>query len=169
MTIALLSQMQIQLLLLDHFSGENAERISKEFYKLHSTLASLYLYPRCSTLNNVGSSVFKFKVIETSSVYKQLRSLKTAKAIGLDGIPTKPLRDSATVIAPSITSLLNLSLATSSVPNDWKTAIIIPIYKGKSRNDPSNYKPILILSILYKILDIDGERCFLLGGGRGGG
>ncbi|CAB4042484.1 Hypothetical predicted protein, partial [Paramuricea clavata] len=136
------------------FFSRVAERTSKEFYKLHPALTSLSSVPAyILNSSNVGPNVFNFKEIEICNIYNHLRTLKTTKAIGLDGIPAKLLRDSASVIAPSITSLFNLSLSTSTFPSDWKLARIIPIYKGKARNDPSNYRPISILPTLSKILE----------------
>ena len=42
------------------------------------------------------------------------------KATGLDGISARFLKDGASVIAPTVTFLVNLSLSTGIVPCDWK-------------------------------------------------
>ena len=42
------------------------------------------------------------------------------KATGLDGISARFLKDGASVIALTVTFLVNLSLSTGIVPCDWK-------------------------------------------------
>ena len=49
-------------------------------------------------------------------------------------------------------SLFNLILKTGNVPEQWTIGKIKPIYKNKSDSlDPSNYRPITILSCLGKL------------------
>ena len=48
-----------------------------------------------------------------------------------------------------------ISLCSSQVPIDWKRALVTPVYKGKgSKADPSNYRPISIVSVVGKIFEI---------------
>lgn len=41
---------------------------------------------------------------------------------------------------------------TEDIPEDWKTALIHPIYKKGIKNDPNNYRGISLLPVTYKIL-----------------
>ena len=41
----------------------------------------------------------------------------------------------------------------SVVPDEMKTARVIPLYKKNSKLEPDNYRPVFILSILSKILE----------------
>ena len=63
------------------------------------------------------------------------------------------LKSTATVIAPAITALFNLSLTQGKLPKDWKTARVVPIFKSKEKSVSTNYRPISLLSILSKILE----------------
>ena len=86
-------------------------------------------------------------------VLKQLRCLKLKKATGLDGLPARLLKDSAVLIADSVTRLVNLSIKSGTVPSEWKQAKVVPLFKSGNKDDLDNYRPISILPILSKILE----------------
>lgn len=83
----------------------------------------------------------------------QLKSLKSNKAIGLDRISARLLKDAAIVIAPSLSKLLNLSIKLHTFPSIWKCAKVIPLFKSGDRNNATNYRPISILPTLSKLLE----------------
>ena len=51
-------------------------------------------------------------------------------------------------------NLFNLILKEETFPDNAKVSVIIPVYKGGSRKDPGNYRPISLLSPLSKLLEI---------------
>ena len=64
------------------------------------------------------------------------------------------LRETAYLITPSLTYLFNLSLKTCTFPDEWKSAVVCPIFKNRgSRNNPSNYRPVSLLSAVGKTMD----------------
>lgn len=75
------------------------------------------------------------------------------KAIGLDRIPSCLLKDSATVITQSVTFLVNLSLTTETVPNEWKQERVVPLHKSGRRKIMDNYRPISILPVILKLAE----------------
>ena len=99
------------------------------------------------------SERFILQPISERFILKQLRDLKVKKATGLDGIPERFLKDSAVVIAPTVTFLVNLSLSTASVPDERKKARIVPLYKSGGRENMDNYRAISIRPVLSKILE----------------
>ena len=86
-------------------------------------------------------------------VYDLLCSLDTTKSTGLDGVSAVMLKQTAASIAPSLTTLFNLSIASGSFPSDWKCARVTPIFKSSDSSLPNNYRPISILSIASKLLE----------------
>ena len=50
------------------------------------------------------------------------------KAVGLDDIAPRVLRDGAKQLSPLITHIVNLSIESSTVPQDLKLAKVIPLF-----------------------------------------
>ena len=44
-------------------------------------------------------------------------------------------------------------MASESVPDGWKEANVVPVYKGGSRNVATNYRPISLTSQLCKVFE----------------
>ena len=61
-----------------------------------------------------------FQLSSESFVRDAIKRLKPNKAIGLDKISARLLKDSGHTIVPSLTSLFNLSLQTGTFPSVWK-------------------------------------------------
>lgn len=100
--------------------------------------------------NNISFSIPLMKYHELIAI---LTSLDVSKATGLDGITAKVLKSAAQVVCPTLLNIINISITTGVFPNSLKFAKILPIHKGGSKSDPSNYRPIAILSILSKIIE----------------
>ena len=81
----------------------------------------------------------------------------TDKATGPDGIPSRLLKETASVIAPSTCKLFNKSLSTGTVPQGWKEANIVPVFKKGESEYTEKYRPISLLPLMSKVL----ERCVL--------
>ena len=99
----------------------------------------------------VVQNVFSFFLLSETEVCKMLRGLSPRKASGLDDLPARFIRDGAEGIAYPIPYIINLSLKTGVVPDEMKTARVIPLYKKNSKLEPDNYTPVSILSTLSKI------------------
>ena len=81
-----------------------------------------------------------------------LRGLKKSKAPGLDGMRSEAIVLLDYVGERLLLDLLNECFKTKTVPQEWKQALVVNIYKGKgSESDPANYRPISLLNVLYKI------------------
>ena len=58
-----------------------------------------------------------------------LKALNTSKAPGADGVPTEILKTFAEQLAEPIKDIFQTSINTATVPNDWKQANVVPVYK----------------------------------------
>ena len=75
------------------------------------------------------------------------------KATGLDGIPARFVRDSASIIACTLRHVINLSLIQGIVPDDLKSARVVPNIKKNDKTEVGNYRPVSILSIISKVFE----------------
>ena len=86
-------------------------------------------------------------------VLQLLSNLDTTKTNGHDDISAIMLKSTALSIAPIITELFNCSITLGKIPTEWKIARVSPIPKQGNSSNPSDYRPISLLSILSKILE----------------
>ena len=86
-------------------------------------------------------------------IYKQLHSLKANKACGPDDISARMLKEAATQLSPPLYTIFTVSLKSGEIPDDWKRAYVIPIFKGGNKTVVSNYRPVSLTSIDCKVLE----------------
>lgn len=91
--------------------------------------------------------------VREPGVRKLLQNLNCHKAAGPDEIPTRFLHLAADELAPILTRLFQFSLDSSEVPQDWRDANVVPIYKKGDTHIPANYRPVSLTSITCKILE----------------
>ena len=82
-----------------------------------------------------------------------LGNIKTDKSPGPDGIYPRLLRETRDVIAGPLTEIFVSSLDTGQVPEDWRIANVVPLFKKGSRDNPGNYRPVSLTSVVGKLLE----------------
>ena len=96
---------------------------------------------------------FEIPAMTSDIVYSHIRGMSSTKATGLDGIAITLIKLSADIITPHLTGIYNLSIASGVMPNNWKKARVVPIFKSGNANELCNYRPISMLLVLSKILE----------------
>jgi hypothetical protein len=91
--------------------------------------------------------------ITAQKVRQKIKNLKPTGAAGPDGISTKLLQNCVDEISPVLAVIYRKSLATGSVPAEWKTANVVPIFKKGSKAVAGNYRPISLTCISCKIME----------------
>ena len=56
-------------------------------------------------------------------------------------------------MALSLGNIKNLSIKSSTIPEECKIAKLKPIFKKGARTDPKNYRPILLLPLVSKVIE----------------
>jgi hypothetical protein len=103
--------------------------------------------------------------ITAMEVFKAIRKLKMGKAPGEDGILTDILKTAAdavnnsklrgdNTVVDALVLMFNFVFDKGVWPERWGTGIIFPLHKHDSRLDPSNYRPITLLSVVGKLFGV---------------
>ncbi len=93
----------------------------------------------------------KIPPILQSEVEEALNSMKDHKAPGIDEITSDILKQGGEEILQQLTQLFNQISEAQKIPASWKEAKIILLFKKGDKADVKNYRPISLLSHLYKI------------------
>ena len=123
---------------------------------LNAQFQSVYTKEDLSSMPDKGPSPYPSMdniVFNTRGVHKQLSQLNTRKATGPDNISTAILRLAAVELAPVLTKLYQFSHDQGTVPQDWRDAYIVPVFKKGERHQPSNYRPVSLTSVVSKIME----------------
>ena len=91
--------------------------------------------------------------ISIEMVKDKLKKVKVGKSPGPDEIYPIVLNKTKEAIAYPLSVIFQKSLAESRVPGDWKLANVAPIFKKGKRDNPGNYRPVSLTSVVGKIME----------------
>lgn len=94
-----------------------------------------------------------FNLINTNELETVVMNLPVKKGTE-EGISVDVLKIAFCAIKNEFTEIINKSLVMGECPNDWKTSTIVPIPKIKKPIKASDYRPINILAIYEKVLEL---------------
>ena len=95
------------------------------------------------------------KPFDKTEIRKATSSMKNGKSCGIDGLNAEYLKYAPPTIHTSVAELLNKTAATGDHPLELKLGILNPLQKpGKKKGPRENLRPIILLSIIRKILTI---------------
>ena len=104
-------------------------------------------------INTNLTSSFFFEPVISSDIELEISLLRSKKAYGLYSCPIRILKCAKNVLSSPLAELTNLSVQTGKYPSKLKHAKIIPVYKGDDETNPSNYRPISLLSVFNRIFE----------------
>ena len=139
--------------------AELAEVFKKEFMERNKPCAA----DECQIqeLIKISSDVFhpikkwKFKFVDTTQVIKAINSLKNSNMAGPDQIQAQFLKAVKYQVAPILTQLTNMMIASQCYPATLVEGRTIPVYKGKSKakNNVSSFREVTTVSVLGKVVE----------------
>jgi hypothetical protein len=90
--------------------------------------------------------------IESHEVQRAVSKLKNGKAAGEDGITNEMVKSGGLAIVERLVRLFNACMNIGNAPDEWRSAIVVPLFKGKGdKNECKNYIGINLLSTLGKV------------------
>ena len=88
---------------------------------------------------------------ELNELFCVLKNTKNNKSPGLDRIPYEFYKNAPVDCLKELVALFNLIFLKENIPDSFRRAIIIPLYKKGDANDVSNYRGLSMLDSIYKI------------------
>ena len=71
----------------------------------------------------------------------------------MDVTPCRVLKETAEQLATPLSILYQISYDSQSLPNDWGIVYTTPFYKKGSHNNPSNYRPVSLTSVVCTVME----------------
>ena len=96
---------------------------------------------------------FQFYKIDDFSFPEMINEKPNKTSTGFVDLSMRLIKPIKLEIIPSLTCIFNQSLHNGTFPDKLQIAKVNPIYKKKSLNDISNYRPISLLPSISKILE----------------
>ena len=90
-------------------------------------------------------------LITLDELEKVLKLTKNGKTPGQDNINSELYKYAPEEFKLRLLQFLNNIYRENRIPNEWRNAVIIPIFKKGDRREPQNYRGISILNACYKI------------------
>ena len=91
--------------------------------------------------------------VTENEVYREVMKINIGKSSGLSEINSRVLKMAFKMLIPQLTVICNLSVKSTTYPDDWKKAIVVPIPKTGDLQEVGNYRPISLLPLPGKILE----------------
>lgn len=140
---------------------EKTELFAQTLYSSHMLTTD---YSNSCTLNMVNESVARIdnEVVDTNEIKITtvreikliIKSLKSSKSPGDDGINNKVIKKFPSKLLILLTYIFNACMKYSYFPDNWKIGKVIVILKpNKDPSNPSSYRPITLLSSIAKLFE----------------
>ena len=125
---------------------------------LNSFFESVYIDDNGVIPNDSGANSFctnKLTNITFSpeSIYATITKIKPKYTIDPEGYSPHLLKKLLPALSLPLSLIFNTFISVSKIPQNWKTAIVTPIFKKGSSSDPHNYRPVSVTSVFCKVME----------------
>ena len=152
----------ITCLKIDNIRNYDSRSIANEFSKHFANVGKAYAdqIPRSNKsidiyLNKLQSNKGTIFLQPTSpdEIKRLIGKLPNKGISGFDNIDNIMLKKIESEVATQISIISNASMTQGVFPDIMKNALIVPLYKAKSREMVTNYRPISLLLTLSKLIE----------------
>ena len=84
---------------------------------------------------------------------RKIRKLRKEAAARPDDMGPRLLQELENELAKPLTAIFRASLESGEVPEDWRTANVVPIYKKGPKAAAGNYRPVSLTSVCCKVME----------------
>lgn len=92
-------------------------------------------------------------IVTNDGISNLISNLPSKSAPGPDLITTKLLKITSDISSVLLPRIFQKSLDSSVVPADWKSAMVVPIFKDGAKDVPTNFRPISLTSVASKLIE----------------
>jgi Reverse transcriptase (RNA-dependent DNA polymerase)/Endonuclease-reverse transcriptase len=125
---------------------EKAEVLGQQYEKVYQQKES----NTATTQRLQTSGNFTF---DEKRLMRIILELDGKKAAGPDGITGRLIKLAPIQQCKYIGFLIDKIIEEEKIPDEWRKAIVIPIFKGGARGKPENYRPVSLTCIVCKIVE----------------
>jgi len=133
-------------------SDNSAADLFADFFSsvyTNDTFESSNLCTAIPSLSTVMSPI----VIDESTVFAYMKTIKHSHKGGPDGIPSVIIKECAEALCKPLAMIFNVSLKSSTFPTAWKESFVIPLHKSGPKSNIKNYRGIAKLSVMPKLFE----------------
>ena len=102
-----------------------------------------------------SSKIFSLDLVSSDTIFKEIVSLDTKKAMHSIDVPTKIVKANTDLFSVFASNAFNESVISCKFLSVLKFADVKPVHKKASRLEKTNYRPVSLLPNISKIF----ERC----------
>lgn len=88
-----------------------------------------------------------------SEVTNTINSMKNKTSCGIDGLNILTIKENVDSFAPVLCNIFKASLMHGIVPEIFKTALVIPVFKTGDETEVSSYRPISLINSVAKVFE----------------
>ena len=123
---------------------------------LNSLFASIFLDDDSSNPPKLPPWKTNFRnmppfLITSEDIIDAIKNLKNTVSQTPDGIPCLFYKKAVSSIISPLTIIFNTSLESGTVPEIWKKALVVPIFKKGNRNNPENYRAVSLTAVACRV------------------
>ena len=134
--------------------AESPEEVAEEFNKYFSSVfSSEDLESMPEVVGGRAGGELLDMVVSRKKVRSLLGMLRADKAPGVDELSPRLLLHFPDEILDPVCMLFEKSLREGRVPEDWRRANVVPIYKVGDRGKAKNYRPVSLTCQLCKLFE----------------
>ena len=105
-------------------------------------------------LPRVGACSLVLMPLSLAELRAIVFGISSTRACGSDGISIDMFRTCFDSVGMVLLHLVNSSITKSDVPHSWKHSLAHPIHKSGDHSDPANFRPISIVPVIAKIVEL---------------
>ena len=109
-------------------------------------------YFKCSNPSAMDSCIDHI-VFNSANIGRAIAKLKPNLASGIDNFPPLLVKKISPCLLEPLALLYSSFLSVGKIPDEWRRAVVTPIYKSGPAGDVSNYRPIALTCVFSKIME----------------